>query len=191
MTPRQSRFIHEYLKDLNATQAAIRAGYSMKTAESCGSRLLSFAKVKREIDAAIARRAVRVEVKADDVLRELLRLGTVNITEAFDRNGALLPPHEIPEDVQRAIVSIETDEMTDAEGVVIGHTRKVKFSDKKGPLELLGRHLGMFAEKHELEAGSKLMELLKGVQPKKLEALAEEVAGMSPDEQTEVARGRK
>jgi phage terminase small subunit len=144
MNPRRQRFIHEYLKDLNGTQAAIRAGYSTAGASVTGARLLANASVKAAVESALARRAVKVEAKTDDVLRELLRLATVDVGLAYDKNGALLPLHKMPEDVRRTISGIETEEMTDQDGNVIGRLKKVKFTDKKGPLELLGKHLRMF-----------------------------------------------
>lgn len=146
LNPKQHRFVAEYLRDLNACQAAIRAGYSAKTAEQQGSRLLSHVEVKRAIDEALTRRAERVEVKADDVLRELLRLARVDIGEAFDESGKLRPLHEMSEDVRRAIASVEAT--TDVSGT---HVSKVKFWDKARALEMLGRHLKLFTDKVELQ----------------------------------------
>lgn len=68
LNPKQQRFIDEYLIDLNATQAAVRAGYSARTAEAQGSRLLSHVKVKEAVDAAIAARSARTAITADYVL---------------------------------------------------------------------------------------------------------------------------
>jgi phage terminase small subunit len=183
------RFIHEYLKDLNASKAAIRAGFSVKNADVVGPKLLTIASVRKEIDAAIARREHRLNLQADDVVRELHRAATVDVAHAFDRNGALLQLHEMSEDVRRAIVSVEVDEMKDSDGNVYGYTRKVKFNDKLRALELLGKHLGMFVERHEHEAGAELLALLKSA-PEQMKQIAADVAGMSPDEQTEVARGK-
>ena len=74
MNAKQATFVREYLVDLNATQAAIRAGYSRKTAKVQGSRLLTNADVAAAVESGIAARAARVEVKADSVLRDVERL---------------------------------------------------------------------------------------------------------------------
>jgi phage terminase small subunit len=74
LTPRQARFVQEYLLDLNATQAAIRAGYSAHTATTAGPRLLENVEVRRAINAKQARRAKRLDIKAEDVLRGIHRL---------------------------------------------------------------------------------------------------------------------
>lgn len=156
LTPQQARFVAEYLVDLNATQAAIRAGYSENTAESQGSRLLSVAKVRAAVDAAMQRRSQRVEVKADDVLRELMRLAFVDLGKAYREDGTLLPIHEIPEDVRRAMAGLEVDEIWEGFGEdrrQVGVTRKVKFIDKARALELLGKNLKLFTDKVEHSGG--------------------------------------
>lgn len=147
MNPRRRRFVHEYLKDLNGKQAAIRAGYAPASAEQEATRLLRIVQVRQAVDSAIAQRAVRVEAKTDDVVRELLRLATVDVGLAYNKHGALLPLQRMPEDVRRAITRIEVEEAKDDDGNVTGVVRKVWFSDKKGPLELLGKHLRMFDPK--------------------------------------------
>jgi phage terminase small subunit len=149
------RFVHEYLKDLNAAQACIRAGYSEKGANVTGSQLLAVPSIKAAVNAAIAQRAVRVEVKVDDVVRELMRLASVDVMKAFDSKGRLLSLSRMPEDVRRAIQSIEVEELFEGSGddrVQIGVLRKVKFWDKKGALELLGKHLQMFTERRPADA---------------------------------------
>lgn len=146
-TPKQAAFIREYLVDRNGTQAAIRAGYSERTANEQASRLLATASVRKAVDEAINRRAARVEVKADDVLRELIRIFSADVGRAFDERGNILPIHEIPEDVRRAISSYEKD----ADGVV-----KVRFWSKPEALKLAGQHLKLFTEKHELKLFSEM-----------------------------------
>lgn len=151
LTPKQAAFVREYLVDLNATQAAIRAGYSEKTARQQGERLLSKADIAAAVQAAMNKRAARVEVKCDDILRELMRIAMVDVSKAFDASGNLLPLHEIPEDVRRAIAGIEIQERAmgeDDDGLVL-RTKKVKFWDKPKALELLGKHLKLFIDRVE------------------------------------------
>jgi phage terminase small subunit len=168
MTPKQNRFIAEYLKDLNATQAAIRAGYSAKTARQQGAENLSKPDIAAAVADAVKRRSERVEVTVDDVLRELLTFARTDIRKAFDAHGNLLPVHQMPEEVARAISGIENEEMFDWEGtgeerakVHTGTVRKVKFWDKTKGLELLGKHLKMFTDKLEVGADDTFAEMLK------------------------------
>jgi phage terminase small subunit len=177
LTPRQRRFALEYLVDLNGTQAAIRAGYSRKAARQQAVQNLSKPAIKAFVDEALAKREQRLEVRADDVLRELLRISRVDILQAFDEQGALRPLREIPEDVRRAIGGIEVEEQyTDLlqqllagqePGVLddgaprprmalpkkrtaVGRIAKVRFLDKTRALELLGRHLKLFTDVHQV-----------------------------------------
>jgi hypothetical protein len=77
MTPRQKRFLDEYLVDLNATQAAVRAGYSARTANEQGARLLAKASVAEAVQSAQAARSERLQITQDDVLRGLHREATL------------------------------------------------------------------------------------------------------------------
>lgn len=152
LSPRQQLFIEEYLVDLNATQAAIRAGYSKRTAHSQGPRLLENVEIRRAIAKAQEERARNVRVEAHEVLRELKRIALVDIGEAFDAEGRLKPIHEMPPDVRRAIAGIEVEELFEGRGEErqqVGCVRKVKFIDKKGALELLGKHLKLWVDRVE------------------------------------------
>lgn len=162
--PKQHKFIEEYLKDLNATQAAIRAGYSSTGATSQGSRLLANRNVAAVIADTLKRRSERVEINADTVLRELLKIATTDIGEAFDELGNLRPLKDIPPDVRRAISGVETVEEfaqgADGGKVVTGLVRKVKFWDKVKSLELLGKNLKLFTDVKEHRLDAKTLEQL-------------------------------
>ncbi len=150
LSPKQLRLVDEYLVDLNATQAAIRAGYSPKSANEQACKLLAKPSIAALVAAKQAARAQRTEITADVVLGELLRLARVDIAGAFDESGRLKPIHEIPEDVRRAICGVETDELFEGLGrdrVAVGVTRKVKFWDKVRALEHLARHLGLLSDR--------------------------------------------
>lgn len=144
LNPQQERFCQEYLKDLNATQAAIRSKYSEKTAHSQGPRLLDHVGVRARIQELMDARAKRVEVTTDFVLGELLKLASVDLSKAYDEMGSLLPIHEIPKETRMAIAGIET--IVDQDG---GVTKKIKLWDKPRSLELLGKNLKLFTDKVE------------------------------------------
>lgn len=152
LNAKQAAFVREYLVDLNATQAAIRAGYSAATAESQGSRLLRYGKVKVAVDAANQKRQARVEVTADEVLEGLKRLAFFDPADFYEKTGALKSIHDIPKEARMALAGIEIEELFDGRGddrVRIGDTVKVKWWDRPRALELLGKHLKLFTEKHE------------------------------------------
>jgi len=146
----RERFCQEYIKDLNATQAAIRAGYSEKTACEQGSRLLANVKVQERISELKQAQQKRIEINADEILTECYRIATSDVAGAFDENGCLKPIHEIPIDIRRAISSIETLEEfvgTGEDRVSIGHTRKIKLWSKDKNIETLLEHLGLLTKK--------------------------------------------
>lgn len=164
LTAKQELFVAEYLKDLNATQAAIRAGYSPDSANQIGPENLVKPGIAAAISAAQAERALRVQLTADDVLRELLKIAMVDIAAAFDERGNLRPIHEIPVDVRKAIAAVEVDELFEGHGTErtwTGYTRKAKFWDKTKALEMLGRHLSMFKDRIEVSVDASLTDELR------------------------------
>lgn len=145
-------FVREYLIDLNATQAAIRAGFGAKTARQAGARLLSRVDVQALVNEAKTQRADKIEVTADIVLAELLKIARVDLSQLYDERGNMKNIHDIPEDVRRAMAGIEVDELWEGRGedrAQVGVTRKVKLWDKPRALELLGKHLKLFTDVHE------------------------------------------
>lgn len=165
LTPKEERFCQEYVTDLNGTQAATRAGYSERSAAVTASRLLIKANVVQKIQVLMDERSKRTAINADTILRELLRLATVDVTEAFDDMGQLKPISEIPEDVRRAIAGLEVHELFDGQGdqkSVIGLAKKVKFWDKPKALELLAKHLKLLTDKVEHSGTITLESLVAG-----------------------------
>lgn len=151
MNARQKLFVQEYLKDLNQGQAAARAGYKGKNIDQVASRLMQKPHIKAAIDEAMAARAKRTEITVDRVLKELARVGFVDIAKAYDTRGNLLPVAEMPASVRRAVSSIKVFEEFEGFGedrVKVGEVRELKIFDKIKALELIGKHLGMFIERH-------------------------------------------
>lgn len=147
LTPKQAQFVREYLIDLNATQAAIRCGYSAKTAYSQGQRLLKDVEVSAAVEEAMAKRAERTEITADRVLQELAKLGFADIRRIF-AGGNLLDPSDLEDDIAAAVQSVEViTRRTPGEENQVEHVHKIKLADKIGALTQIGRHLGMFTDK--------------------------------------------
>ena len=144
MTKKQKRFIEEYLIDLNATQAAIRAGYSPDTAKSIGSENLTKPDIQARIAKAMAELSRRTGVNADRVVMELAKIAFVNASDVIDAETATLKPDAAPEDTA-AIQSVKVKTFGED-----GLEREIKMADKLKALELLGKHLGMFKDKVEL-----------------------------------------
>ena len=144
MTKKQKRFVEEYLIDLNATQAAIRAGYSPDTAYSIGNENMKKPEIKAKIDKAMAERSKRTGVNADRVVRELAKIAFVNADDVIDTETATLKPDAAREDTA-AIQSVKVKTFGED-----GLEREIKMADKLKALELLGKHLGMFKDKVEL-----------------------------------------
>lgn len=150
LTEKQKRFADEYLIDLNATRAYKAAYPAVKkedTAASAAARMLRNVKVKAYIDDKIQQRAERTEVTQDMVVKELAKIAFANIKDFVavevvenDRIVKVKPTSQISADKVGAIAGIKQG----ANGI------EVKLNDKMKALELLGRHLGMFADKLEL-----------------------------------------
>ena len=145
MTKKQKRFIEEYLIDLNATQAAIRAGYSPDTAKAIGCENLTKPDIRAHIDRAMAERSKRTGVNADRVVQELAKIAFVNATEVIDPKTATVREDALPEDTA-AIQSVKVKSFGED-----GLEREIKMADKLKALEMLGRHLGMFKDKMDIE----------------------------------------
>ena len=144
MTKKQKRFVEEYLIDLNATQAAIRAGYSPDTAKSIGSENLTKPDIQARIAKAMAERSRRTGVNADRVIMELAKIAFVNASDVIDADTATVKADALPEDTA-AIQSVKVKTFGED-----GLEREVKMADKLKASELLGKHLGMFKDKVEL-----------------------------------------
>ena len=143
MTERQKRFCEEYLIDLNATQAAIRAGYSAKTAKEQGCQQLTNINVRARIDVALAARSKRTGVNQDRVIRELARVAFANATDVVDFETAELIQSATSDDTA-AIASVKVKIIPTSDG--LGIEREIRMADKLKALELLGRHMGMFTD---------------------------------------------
>lgn len=161
LTDKQRRFVDEYLVDLNATQAAIRAGYSQKTAGQIAEQNLKKLEIAAAVQEAQAARAKRTEITQDMVLRELAKIGfsdirkivrwgktELRVTDAGDDEGEVTEAYH-------GLALVSADDIDDNTAAAISEISegrdglKVKLHDKKGALVDIGRHLGMFKDRVE------------------------------------------
>lgn len=147
MTKKQKRFVDEYLIDLNATQAAIRAGYSPETAGSIGSENLKKPEIRACIEKAMAERSKRTGINQDRIIMELAKIGLLNPKDLVDFDEATVKEGASAEDLA-AIASVRVKRFPTKDGE--GIEREIKMHDKTKALELLGKHFGMFKDKVEV-----------------------------------------
>ena len=154
MNEKHRRFVAEYLIDLNATNAAIRAGYSRKTARAQGSRLLADADIGAAIVAGQTKALDKAELTASRVLEELRRLAFSDAKALFDEHGNLRPIHDLTPEQSAAIASIEVIKrnLTTGDGAT-DTIYKIKTWDKTRSLEMLAKHFALLTEKIEHSGG--------------------------------------
>lgn len=167
LTEKQKRFCDEYLIDLNATQSAIRAGYSKRTANEQGARLLTKVSVQEYIEKRKKDREKRIEVTQDRVIEELSYIAFAKASDyarviekdaMVEVEGKMIPVVDDEGNLvkYRTVEPILTEELTEEQKRAIAVIKKgrdgfeIKPYDKTRALELLGKHLGMFEEKIEV-----------------------------------------
>lgn len=136
LSPKERRFVSEYLQDQNATQSAKRAGYSAKTARQQGARLLSKVYIRDEVDAALKRIQDKSELTTQLVREKVLAMLTFDPRKAFETDGTMKNVSEMPPEIIDALAGLEID---DAHGDV----KKIKFTDRLRAAELAAKILGM------------------------------------------------
>lgn len=150
LTPKNERFIQEYMVDLNATQAAVRAGYSPKSASRTAYQLLRRDDVRAAVDACVGERAARLQISQDRILEELTRIAFSDLREVatWGGGGLLLKGSDTLTPSQSATVAEVAESTTKT-----GSTTRIKRYDKVKAIELLMRHTGMLRDKVE-QSGS-------------------------------------
>ncbi|QHI17204.1 terminase small subunit [Acinetobacter haemolyticus] len=148
---KQQRFVDEYLVDRNATQAAIRAGYSAKTAYSIGEENLRKPEVKKAIEIGEAEIAERTKITQDMVMKELAKIGFSNMLDYItitDGGDPITDFSALTPDQAAAISEITVEEYTEGRGDDARNVKRTKFklSDKRAALVNMGKHLGMFKD---------------------------------------------
>lgn len=166
LTAKQRAFVREYLVDLNATQAAIRAGYSEDTAYAIGAENLRKPQLASAIDAAMKLRSERTQITADMVLKELAKIGFADIRRAVKWQSSLITEEDNPEGgdtvIFKTIVTnnvqlVSSEEIDDETAAAVSEISqnatgglKIKLHDKRAALVDIGKHLGMFTDRVQL-----------------------------------------
>jgi phage terminase small subunit len=167
LTDKQAQFVREYLIDLNASQAAVRAGYKGDP-NTVGPRLLANVGIRSHVEAAMAKRGERTEVTADRVIREIARLAFFDPRKLLTSEGEPIPIQELDDDTAAAIAGLETaTERVRGEDGGSTHIRKYKIADKNSALEKLAKHLGIY-ELDNHQKTDALTEILKRMAPSAL-----------------------
>ena len=166
LTPKQMRFVDEYLVDFNATQAAIRAGYSEKTANTIGAQNLA----KLSIQAEISRRQKdlqrRTEVSQDRVIRELARIAFADASDYVRVTTETVVPEDGDPFEMQTVKIKDTDGLSDDQRAAIAGIKQgangieIKLYDKTRAIELLGRHIGLFTDKLEVKGAIDIASVL-------------------------------
>jgi phage terminase small subunit len=190
LRPKQRRFVEEYLIEFNGTKAAIRAGYSAKTAREIAAENLTKPLIQMAISEEVEKRGKRCELTADRVLLEISRLAFADIRGAFDEHGRLKPVRDLDDDLAPAVAAVEVSVgFTDitkkikSKKIKSDITKKIKLWDKGSALERLGRHLGLFVERteHTGKGGGPIEMALVNMTDaeinERFESLAKEIAG--------------
>ena len=154
LTPKQERFCYGYMETGNAS-GAYRAAYNAERMkpESVAvqaAKMLASPKIALKIDALRAELKQRHVVTIDRVLEEYAKLAFFDARKLFDDNGAVLPVSQWPDDAAAAIGGLDVAEIGLGDGDALGVVKKLKLIDKRGALDSLARHLGMFVDKQEV-----------------------------------------
>jgi len=130
--------------DFNATQAAERAGYSKRTANEQGARLLANVSVRSHIDKRREKQSENVGLTAERTIKEAMRLAFFDVRKLVDADGNPIPINKLDDDTAAAIAGLDIQEVKLGEGGAIAVVKKYKIADKNSAIERLFKHLGLF-----------------------------------------------
>ena len=146
LSPKQKRFVEEYLIDFNATQAAIRAGYSNKTAYSIGQENLKKPEIQKAISQKQKEHSEKTDITIERVLKERARLAFFDPRKLFNGDGTPKAIHELDDDTAAVVAGVDVVNIGNSE-LGVGQVLKIKLSEKSASLTALERHLGMYNDK--------------------------------------------
>jgi phage terminase small subunit len=157
MTPKQERFVLEYLVDANATQASIRAGYSAKTAHAIGSKLIRNPAIAEAIRARRGKMDRKTELTVEKLDTKLAQILDFDPRALLREDGSLKPPSEWDDSTAAVIAGLDVEELFEGRGddrEQVGNVRKVKIADRIKPIELGYKRLGVLREQTALTVGA-------------------------------------
>lgn len=156
LTAKQQRFCDEYLIDLNATEAAIRAGYSIKTARSIASENLTKPNIQKFISEQKEKISEELQVTREQVIAQYIKIGFFDIRTIYDDNGNLKPIKEVDDNAAAAIGGVETMELVSGkDSVHIADIKKVKIRDSKAALDSICKVMGFNAPEKVAQTDTK------------------------------------
>jgi phage terminase small subunit len=174
LTPKKELFCREYMVDMDATKAAIRVGYAASNAAHQGCNLLKEPAVAAFIQRELAKREKKLTLSADRVLSELSIIAFADPIKMLGKDGGLLPLHEMPEEIRRAIAAVEVEQLYAGAGsnkAQVGQVIKIKFWPKGHALETLGKYFKLWVERLELSGKVEIAERLQAARKRRAEAL--------------------
>jgi phage terminase small subunit len=163
LNEKRKRFCEEYMIDMNGKQAAIRAGYNPKTAESQASRMLRDVKVQEYINSLRERLKKKLEITQERVLQELARISFSDIRKYYNEDGSLKSITELDDDSAAALAGVEADELYEGFGEErrqIGFTKKIKRFDKISAIANINKMMGWNAPEKVEHSGDSFLDLL-------------------------------
>jgi phage terminase small subunit len=169
LTDKQELFAKEYIVDLNATQAAIRAGYSENTSRQMGAENLTKPVIQEFIQRLMNERSKRTEITADMVLKEYAKLGFSNITDYLKVEEREMTTESGTMAMYKTIDIFETDKIDRSKLDAVAEIKQtkegisIKLHDKKGALDSIARHLGMFTEKVKIEGTISVEKMIEAI----------------------------
>jgi phage terminase small subunit len=148
LTPKQKRFVTEYLVDLNASKAAIRAGYSPKTAGQQAFALLKKLEICAEVERQRLVHAGNAGLTVERLMQEAMRLAFFDIRKLVDKDGKPVPINLLDADTAAAIQGLDVASVGNAD-MGVGQVLKYKIADKNSAIERLFKHMGLFKVDNE------------------------------------------
>lgn len=149
LSDKQERFCHEYLIDLNGTQAAIRAGYSPKTAKEQAAQHLTKLNIQKYLQELKTKVSDKLEITREMILEGYRRLAFYDARKFYDAAGNLIQVPDLDDETAFALTGFEVMEEKGGNGqgqqIVLGYTKKIKMSDRKGAMDSISKVLGYFA----------------------------------------------
>lgn len=168
LTPKQEKFIDEYLKDLNGTQAAIRAGYSPRSANEMAARLLAKDSISSEIASRRQKLSDDCGITRERVVKEMARLAFLDIRKFFDDEGNPIHISKLDDDCAAAVNGFDVATTGNSE-IGVGQILKYKIPDKNKALDNLAKILGYLDKDRQKEGvssdGVYILEIKRATKP--------------------------